>query len=278
MSHATSALQIVRPLNIVLTFTSALLGGWLAVHSLSFPALIAAISAASIAAAGYIHNDIADLEVDRISHPFRPLPAGALSPSLARTSSFLAALAGLTLTIRLPVDCQLLASAIIILLILYNLWLKHLPLVGNLTVGLIGGAPFIFGGVAAGRPDPTILPAAFAALFHFCREILKDIQDRSGDESTQSRTFPMVAGEKMAKWLISILLTGLVIVIPVPAFMAITGPIYLVVGLLLCALLILTVCLIWQSPGDRQLEVPSRILKAGMIVGILAFLLDSLAS
>ncbi len=41
---------------------------------------------------------------------------------------------------------------------------------------------------------------AFAFLFTFVREIIKDIEDRIGDEATGAQTMPIVIGEKASKY------------------------------------------------------------------------------
>lgn len=271
-----SAIHIIRPLNVALTFGAVLLGGWLAQTSLDSAILTAAFSASLIAASGYIHNDILDLAVDRIIHPGRPLPAGRISTQTARRSCILGYAVGLGSTATLTPECQIAAVSIVLLLLLYNGWLKRLPLIGNLVVGLIGGAPFLFGGLATPNPLPAALPAAFAAIFHLAREILKDIQDRQGDRAERARTLPTLAGAAVSKRIVTILLCVVIVAVPIPAFTGRMGPAFLSLGLVLDAMLLLTICLVWQARSDAALETPSRLLKAGMFLGILAFWLDTL--
>lgn len=276
-SPARAAIRIVRPLNVALTFGSVLLGGWLATPSLPAPILLAALSAALIAAAGYVENDRLDLAVDRISHPDRPLPSGSLSVGAARVLFLSGYGAGLVVSLACPPPLPLLAAAVTLLLTAYNRLLKHYPLVGNLAVAAVGGAPFLYGGFAVGDPGPSALPAVLASTFHLAREILKDIQDRPGDAAVNGRTLPIVAGAGRARILFTILTATLIVAIPMPAFRSLAGPVYMVLGLILDALLIVTLCLVWQAPNEAALARPSRLLKAGMIVGLAAFLLDALA-
>ncbi|HCK10438.1 MAG TPA: hypothetical protein DHW45_11230 [Candidatus Latescibacteria bacterium] len=271
-------IAIVRPLNVCLTAGGVLLGGWLAVANLSPLLWLASLSAALIAAAGYVQNDLVDIEIDRINHPDRPLPRGTVSGRFARTFSAIAYTIGLIVSIPLPIACRILALGIVGSLFLYNIWLKHLPLVGNLIVAATGGAPFAFGGLTVELVAPSLLPASLAVIFHLSREILKDVQDRMGDERASIATLPVLAGETASKTIVTVLLLGLVVAIPLPAFWNWAGPAFLLLGLALSALLILTVCLVWQAQEDALLERPSRLLKAGMLLGIAAFLLDSLIS
>ena len=275
-SHLRAALELVRPLNILLTFGSVLLGGWIAGDELTSSLILAALSASAIAAGGYAHNDVHDLEVARISHRARPIPSGQISGRAATWISVGCDRSGLGLTILLSPLCQAAALAILISLILYNQILKTQPLVGNALVGLIGGAPFVYGGFAVHHWSPSLLPGALAALFHFTREIVKDLQDVDGDAVHSAHTLAIWLGARGTQAIISLLLLILVIAIPLPAFLGMVGSGYLLVSLPLCGLLLLTLVTVLQADTHQDLAFPSRLLKAGMLVGILAFLVDRL--
>ena len=255
MSNALgSIVHLSRPLNVALTFASVILGYWLAVSSVDTMAFLAALSAALISAAGYIHNDIVDLDVDRVSHPARPLPSGRVTNGTP--------------------ECFEVALLIVVTLVVYNHWLKHLPLVGNVSVGLVGGAPFVFGGLAAQHAEGAILPGAMASAFHFVREVLKDVQELDGDCTRGSRTLPLLLGLPASRVVVAILLVSLIGLIPAPALLGWVGPIYLLLGLILCTLLLLVCCLVLQAKQPSDFAIPSDLLKAGMVVGLLAFALD----
>jgi geranylgeranylglycerol-phosphate geranylgeranyltransferase len=235
------------------------------------------LSAALIAAAGYVHNDIVDLPVDRISHPRRVLPSAEIPVRVAWILAGSCCLAGFAISLLLPSQCVLISALAILFLAVYNLGLKRLPLFGNLVVAIIGGIPFVFGGFAVGSPSRAALPAAFATVFHLGREILKDIQDQPGDRIIGSQALPFLIGTTASKTVATILLTLLIIGIPLPTFWGLTGVVYLGIGLGLNGLILLAICQIWGSRSPGELERPSRALKLGMIVGIVAFFVDSLA-
>ena len=275
MSNALgSIVHLSRPLNVALPFASVILGYWLAVSSVDTMAFLAALSAALISAAGYIHNDIVDLDVDRVSHPDRPLPSGRVTNGTAALVTTLLAVVGIASTTRLPPECFEVALLIVVTLVVYNHWLKLLPLVGNVAVGLVGGAPFVFGGLAAQHAEGAILPGAMASAFHFVREVLKDVQDLDGDCTRGSRTLPLLLGLPASRVVVAILLVSLIGLIPAPALLGWVGPIYLLLGLILCTLLLLVCCLVLQAKQPSDFAIPSDLLKAGMVVGLLAFALD----
>ena len=86
---------LTRPFNCLITAFSvgvgALPSGGLAV---SPQVVAAAASAALIAAAGNVYNDLRDLEIDRINRPNRPLPSGRMSTRAAATQAATLGLAG----------------------------------------------------------------------------------------------------------------------------------------------------------------------------------------
>ena len=276
-SHIPASLQILRPLNVVLTCAAVLLGGWLGSRSLSGELFLASLAAALIAAAGYIHNDIIDLQVDRVSHPLRVLPSGRISVAVARILSAVSCTFGLCISFLLPAPCVWIGSITVLALLLYNLKLKHLPLAGNIAVALLGGIPILFGGLAVGDPYPALLPGILAATVHLAREILKDLQDSDGDQLAGSRTLPHVIGPTGSRTLVTLILAGLLIAIPLPGFLLVTGPVYLTFALLLDALILLVFVHLWGARTSNELETPSRLLKGVLLIGLCAFLAEALS-
>ena len=148
------------------------------------PLLTAAWLAA--AAFSYAYNDLADVSVDRINHPERPLPSGHLSIAFVR--SFVAILAA-SLVLAAVV---LLRSSLLWPLtgiaggILYSSILrKKFPLAANLlTSVLVTLVPF---SAASGHITSPLLAPVCALVFMiiFARELLKDLMDRAGDAGTR---------------------------------------------------------------------------------------------
>lgn len=271
-----AALQVPRPVNGAIAFASVLLGGWLGVQAVPSVLLIAAASACLIAASGNVLNDLCDVEADRINRPDRPLASGRLPTWVAVCEAAGFGAAGVGAAFTLPPLATALALAAVIALVLYNTRLKGVPLAGNLTVGLLGGLPFLYGGVAVGAPVPSLVPALFAVPFHLGREILKDTEDREGDRVLGGCTLPLRWSHNRVAAVVVAIYGLLVLATPLPVALGIYGYRYLSIVVLLDILLAYVVASFWRirSPDDcRRL---SRLLKLGMLLGIGAIFVDRL--
>src|SRR5881296_3222201 len=77
-------LRLARPLNCAMAAVGVGIGGIVAVGSqawgsLALPLALAGAAAASFTAGGNALNDLYDRETDRVNHPNRPLPSGAVT-------------------------------------------------------------------------------------------------------------------------------------------------------------------------------------------------------
>ena len=67
-------------------------------------------------------------------------------------------------------------------LISYENKLKAIGLSGNVAVGFMSGAVFLYAGMVVNDPGPTLWMFGLAFLATISREIIKDIQDLEGDK------------------------------------------------------------------------------------------------
>ena len=264
-----AAIELPRPVNCLITFASVLLGGWLGIHRITEPLLFAALSAALITAGGNALNDLCGITEDRINKPHRPLPSGRLSPGIARIEMGIFLLAGILLALPLPMPALTIALIAITSLIFYNIYLKRVPLIGNLIISALGGLAFLYGGATVKVISAPYLIASFAFLFHLGRELLKDLEDSAGDRQLSGSTVPISWGENSARILITGIFAILIIATPLPALLGIYSSIYLSLILLLNTLLIFVLIRLWQKDTLGYLN---KLLKAGMLLGLAAFL------
>jgi len=182
-------IALTRPGNAILTSIAVIAGAFIAkgpedILDFQTEIAICCVSAMMLVGGGNALNDYNDRESDKKNHPERPIPSGKISAENALT--FAQILLGLGLVIliftldnKMPFVIALLG---VITLIAYENGLKAAGIAGNIAVGLMSGAVFLYAGMAVNDPGPTIWMFGLAILATITREIVKDIQDLEGDK------------------------------------------------------------------------------------------------
>jgi geranylgeranylglycerol-phosphate geranylgeranyltransferase len=291
MQLLSALFLIIRPLNVAIAGLSILVAASL-VQPIHFTAPIACaiLSTMFIAAGANVINDFFDLEIDRINRPQRILPAGRLSSNTAKTFAIFLFACGNFFSIFINRTAAIIAVATSFLLIVYSWKLKRLPLSGNLAVSLSTAVAFVYAALAAetGLAQLTtntvratnawtsgwragIFPAVFAFLMHFGREVIKDIEDQTGDRAANARTLPLAYGLKAAQIAATIALVLLLIVILVPAGFALYNQTYFWIILLgVDPVVVFAIYELWKNPTPAYLRRISAALKADMLIGLAA--------
>ncbi len=249
-----------------------------------------------ITACGYLANDLADLGTDRMNRPEKQLVGRRFS--IAAVNRWLAALAGTGFFLAAYLAFYVENLPLLVLyplalggLMAYNLWLKRLPLSGNILVALYcagaAGVLFLAEGpaldhlkqVSPGQYRSVIALlgwySGFAFLSTLCRELVKDLEDEAGDREAGYRTAPIVWGMAFTRKisLATGLLLGLFLLahgwhfralIPEPAL------VYILLTLFLPLLLILGRLNVAQEPRDYHRI--SQGLKVFMLGGLFLLL------
>ncbi len=266
--------QLLRPVNVAIGALSIALGAWVTgTLSPVRNVLIACFSGGIITGAANAINDYFDVAIDRINKPQRPLPSGKVSPQVALIWSLFLFTVGVTLSFLIHTVAVAIALTASVLLFLYSWRLKRLPLVGNATVSFLSALAFVYGGVSVGRFSNALIPATFAFLFHFGREILKDIEDISGDRANHARTFPICCGVNAARLLISVLFFLLILATWIPYFLKIYNRLYFLLVIFgVDFYLIYVIWALWKNTEPAHLHKLSTGLKIDMLVGLLSIL------
>lgn len=224
-------------------------------------------------------NDLLDVEADRINHPRRPLPSGRLSRWEAGLMAVLFAVAALALMIPVNALSRIIVIGALLLVSWYNLVLKHTAFWGNIAVSLLAAFTFILGGAEQGvdgvlrLPGPAIA-AGLAFLMHLMREIVKDVEDRTGDAVTGGRTAAVTYGARWAVaavWLVFVLLTAGIISIHIAGWF---DRVYLALAVILIVIPS-AAAIVWMSlkPDRFRCRSVSVILKVQMAVGIIGLVI-----
>ncbi len=265
--------KLLRPLNGIIGGISVFVGGFLAynsqltTHNSLFELPLACLVCFLIISAGNSINDWADAEIDKLNKPDKPIPSGRFTrPQVLVISIILFAL-GLLITLLLPIALFFIALLASLLLLLYNFNLKARGLSGNLVVAVLGGLPFIYGGVVLGDWLPTLIPFGFAFLLHFAREILKDIEDMPGDSNANNVSFPIKYGVRKAILLSNLILGVLIAFTFLPFLAGWYGVLYLI-GVILCIDLSLGLTIYKLSKDESYVSKACDSLKFTMLIGL----------
>ena|GEM_PF-2074674 len=193
-------LRCLKPGSSLVVVGSLYLGMVLGGGSLRVPLpsfLLLCLVGAAVSAGSHALNMYFDLELDRFSHPDRPLPRGRLrGKRLLLLSLLLFSLSPLSLLLSPSV--LLLTSLGVLLGLLYSLppfplgrWYTSYP-VSSLGYVFL---PMLAGASSLSPPSGEVLGVAlFFTLLSFFLSPLKDLKDRRGDERAGKPTLPVRLG------------------------------------------------------------------------------------
>ena len=271
-----AAFKIIRPINAIIAFVSVIVAAFFCSPEeiAWFSVLLASFAAAFTLSAGNIINDIYDLGIDKVNRPERPLPSGKISKNSALILYFLLIAASLILSWFINLYAFMIVIIANILLVIYSKFLKRVLFVGNILVALLTGLVFIFGGVAVRNPSAAIIPALFAFLINFIREVVKDMQDVDGDKNAGVNTFPIRYGFQKSKILI-LLITFTLILYTLYPFVARLYKIeyFIIVMIIVNPILVFSLKILFKDRSIKNLNMISNLLKLSMVFGLIAIYL-----
>ena len=185
-------IALTRPGNAILTAIAVIAGAFIAAgpEIIEFQTEIAicCVSAMMLVGGGNALNDYNDRESDKENHPNRPIPSGEISAETALNYSHILLGSGLVILWFTLANWLVFLIALIgvLTLIAYENGLKATGIAGNIAVGFMSGAVFLYAGMAVDNPGPTIWMFGLAFLATISREIIKDIQDLEGDRDRKT--------------------------------------------------------------------------------------------
>jgi 4-hydroxybenzoate polyprenyltransferase len=190
-------------------------GVFTALNTIEFFILV--LATICIASAGYIINDIYDVETDKINKPNRLIINKHVSEKMGFNLFIALNVIGVGLGFYLSNSIGkpsffvlfVVASA---LLYLYSTALKQIMLVGNIIISFVVALSVLIVGVFELLPmmneinrtaqqiflDLILDYAVFAFLINLVRELIKDIEDINGDHNAGMKTLPVVMGRGRA--------------------------------------------------------------------------------
>jgi len=269
-------LRISRPVNALITFLVISVACIISIYGdySVLKIILAGLSGALTASAGNVINDYFDINIDKINRQGRVLPKGELT--LKEALNFYIFLTGIALLFSVFISLLALLEVFFAaaLLFLYSYKIKKIPLLGNFVVAFLTGFAFIYGGIAVNNVEAAMIPALFAFLINFIREIVKDMEDIEGDKQQGINSYPAVHGFKKAKTLI-VFITIVLIILTVFPFIQELYKIeyFLVVMIFVNPLLVYIIKSLFDDDSNKNLNKLSNLLKLNMVIGLTAIFL-----
>jgi geranylgeranylglycerol-phosphate geranylgeranyltransferase len=264
-------LKIIRPLNGIMAAIAVWIGVLVASGNYipDLLTIFGMLTVFLISSAGMIVNDIADIKIDAINKPNRPLPSGKITKKKAYVYAALLFIIGNILAF-LTNNYTLLGIAIVasVLLIAYAWKLKKVLFAGHVAISLMVALTFIYGGVIAENYFPTLILAILAFLSNIGREIYKSIEDVMGDKSANIVSIPIKFGVLKAKLFAAIFMYAAIIVSPVPYILGIFGQIYL--------FFVIVADIIFFSATIVPSKYGSKLCKIAMLIALVSYIVGAL--
>lgn len=196
----------------------------------------AALTVGLIVSFGFVINDYADLEVDRLTKPHRPLPAGEFTRQEALQIAIGLAAVALAVALTLPPALLAIACANLILAALYALVLKGTVLLGNAAVAALNSSILAFGAIAGGGLTAQVLAvAAMSLLYTLAQEVLYTVDDLEGDRAAGLITTAIFFGAGRSLQLFRGVMGLAMVAALAPIWVGDASPLYLI-ALLACTL------------------------------------------
>ena len=265
MSSPDEWLALVRWRNAAMSAGGVVAGAWWSAGRLTTHVALAAVAAIVLTAVANSANDLADIEIDRVAHPRRPLPSGAISPRSAARFAVACSAIALGLTALIDVRLTALTVGVLATMWMYSARLKRHGIPGNVAVAILGSLPFFYGAYAVGEPAKGALLVTVAAPLHFAREVAKDLDDARGDASAR-RTLPVTRGAASARAAVVI---GVVVYALAVVLLANPYPLFAMLLLPTIFLAALAVRRLYRAAGGT-----AGLLKAAMVVALVALIIS----
>ncbi|RCL86029.1 hypothetical protein DBW61_03420, partial [bacterium] len=190
-------IQIIRPLNLLITFACILLTAHV-INKISLTLLPIILVILLLGSFANVINDILDAKIDNENNLDRPIATGLISKKYAILYSSILLLSAICIIFYY--NFNILTKFLILflnlpLILLYTPFFKKIPLVGNLIVSIILSMVFIVTCTYLKSSIFLILPIVILAfLMMIIREIVKDIADIEGDKKFGVNTLPVKYG------------------------------------------------------------------------------------
>ncbi|NNE77703.1 MAG: geranylgeranylglycerol-phosphate geranylgeranyltransferase [Pricia sp.] len=234
---------------------------------------IIVVSSALVIASGYIINNFYDAEKDLINKPRKSMLDRLVSQRFKLTTYFVLNFLAVIAASYVSFKAVFFFSAYIFGIWLYSHKLKRIPFIGNFVSATLAIAPFFAVFVYYKNFETVIfVHAVFLFLLILAREMIKDLENMTGDLAQNYNTIPILYGGTISKFLIAIL----ILLTFIPSLLLIykfdVGYMnYYFIGCV--ALFVLFLILLVRSDSKKDYVWLHNILKFIILVGVFSILL-----
>jgi 4-hydroxybenzoate polyprenyltransferase len=257
-------------------------GGGVAISGFDF--ILICVCVQLLIAAGCVLNDIMDRKIDKINKPKTHVVDRTISLRSAWIIFFILSALIFFFSVYIArnifVEWGPISAAVYVLSILYDIYFKRTPLIGNILIAALGSfiplVLFLFAkeSIQQLHSERIVVLVWLFSLFPFFiiipRELSLDISDIEGDGNCGCRTLPILIGIKRSKRVVAyfILLTIILSVIVCYIFP------YLIPGFIVTDLM-LVIYLFWLRKCEKRIDYikAGRFIWMTMIVGLIGFII-----
>lgn len=249
-------------------------------HLNKFEFLLLVASTLLIAGGGYIINDINDTSIDKDNKPGKNKINNGVSETLATKIyygfTFIGVLSGFIVAIAIgKFSMGFIPLFAAVSLYMYSTFYKKRFLSGNILIAILSALSVLLVGLFEPEFYKSIIYLLWYAIFAFelslIREIIKDLEDKDGDEKAQSKSLPIRFGVKKTKLVIYALILFSIASISHVLYYNFSDN-TVISFWLLCAIFILPLLIlaywIFVSEEKRDFHFASIFAKAYMFLGI----------
>ena len=231
------------------------------------------LSSATVIASGYIVNNFYDSEKDLINRPRKTMLDRFISQRTKLSVYFILNFAAIFFASYVSFRAVVFFSIYIFMIWIYSYRIKKILFLGNLVASILAIIPFFVIFIYYRNFETVIfIHATFLYLMIVMRELVKDLENLKGDLILNYKTIPVVYGEKLSKFFLTVL--SLTAIIPIYLLIAHfdTGLMeyYFYVSFLL---LLFFLMFLYFSTAKWQYLLLHNILKLIIVAGVFSILL-----
>lgn len=238
------------------------------------PNLFFIVMASSLTiASGYIINNFYDAQKDLINRPKKSMLDRLVSQQTKLYVYFSLNFLVVLLAFLVSWRAVVFFSAYIFLIWFYSHKLKKYPVIGNLTAAFLAVLPFFAILMYFKNFYEVIFAhATFLYLLILTRELIKDLENLTGDLANNYRTIPVMFGQKTSKQIITFLtfLTLIPVYLLIDVYNIGYMDIYFYVGMIIIVYFLFK---LWNAQSQKQYLHLHNILKLLIVAGVFSIIL-----